>query len=248
MQNKQPPRSRRIRRGWQSTIIREDDIEIKHPAWAGFGMEGAYWRRMQDICLAEDLTYRQFIQIAEQQHPHSGKPTAVRIEIINYIRKSCSAVKESQLQEQTHSVMPFLKPTVPLMDKRIRILVVDDDPDVRVIVAAHLSTAGFTIITASSGDEAMKVLSGGEGFGLIIVDLGMVGMNGIELLSEVKIFHPALPGLIISGSTSTLLSDVEHLIKPFRREELILKVESLIGSRQTSSENLAESSPIVNHQ
>lgn len=79
-----------------------------------------------------------------------------------------------------------------------RVLVVDDDQDLREILKGHLETLGLLIVTASSADEALEKLKQTE-FSLVITDLKMVGMNGIDLCHRISGNYPNLPVLILTA-------------------------------------------------
>jgi PAS domain S-box-containing protein len=107
-----------------------------------------------------------------------------------------------------------------------RILLVADNPDVRIITAAFLKGAGFLVATAASGEEALGVLIPGEPFDLLVTDDIMPGMNGMELVGHVRAIQPGLAALIITGfasmaDTDDLPASVTILRKPFQRPRLI---------------------------
>jgi two-component system chemotaxis response regulator CheY len=67
-----------------------------------------------------------------------------------------------------------------------RILIVDDSPTLLISMEGILSRAGHTVMKASSGQAALDLLRGGEKPNLVITDLCMAGMNGIELIRELR--------------------------------------------------------------
>jgi CheY-like chemotaxis protein len=79
------------------------------------------------------------------------------------------------------------------------ILLVDDDPGVRAILASLLAEAGHTVIEASSGAEALSRLEATESFSLLMTDLGMPKMNGWELIRTAKLLRPELPVVLVTG-------------------------------------------------
>ena len=106
-----------------------------------------------------------------------------------------------------------------------RILVVDDDPEVRVFLADALGSLGHRVDGAESGEAALKALEGGLP-DLILIDFAMPGMNGAQLACAVRERHPRLPIVFVTGYAesaqleSALGSDVPVLRKPFGVEQL----------------------------
>jgi PAS domain S-box-containing protein len=106
-----------------------------------------------------------------------------------------------------------------------RVLLVDDSSDVLVSVRAFLRQTGLEVTTAASGERAMTELRTGQRFDLLITDLGMPGLNGLDLLIQAHALHPQMPAIVITGYFSlTLPPGLERLVvvaKPFSRAELL---------------------------
>jgi len=85
-----------------------------------------------------------------------------------------------------------------IMSTLKKILVVDDDPVVGKSFDRVLSGKGYAVITASSGDEALKKLRS-ESYDLVFTDIKMPGMSGLEVAERVKASQPWLPVVIITG-------------------------------------------------
>ncbi len=79
-----------------------------------------------------------------------------------------------------------------------RVLVVDDDKDLREILRTHIERLGLLVVTAESADEALEKLKQDQ-FSLVVTDLKMVGMNGIELCHRISGNYPHLPVLILTA-------------------------------------------------
>ena len=80
------------------------------------------------------------------------------------------------------------------------IIVVDDDAAVRRIASRILSEEGFRVLEASDGDEAIRLAERfGPDIGLVVTDIVMPRLNGIELLERLSRIHPALPVVLMSG-------------------------------------------------
>src|SRR5207247_978547 len=100
------------------------------------------------------------------------------------------------------------------MSKR-SILVVDDDRSVRSYLSDFLTSCGYSVECAESGDEAVARLSAGYVPSLIVLDIVMPGINGIEVLENVKKINSTMPVIILSaaGQTKTVVdADVPVLI------------------------------------
>lgn len=117
-----------------------------------------------------------------------------------------------------------------------RILVVDDEPELRRLIAMSLEKFGYSVSIAESGEEALHILAESDEYDLVISDILMNGMSGLELVDALVIECPHLPLLLISGypqgDQSDSLQNVKTpiLMKPFRPNELVQKVEDLLGA------------------
>ncbi|RJP18738.1 MAG: sigma-54-dependent Fis family transcriptional regulator [Candidatus Omnitrophota bacterium] len=116
-------------------------------------------------------------------------------------------------------------------DISLRVLVVDDEPDMVTTLHDLLIGEGNHVDTAYNSAEALTLLEKKD-FDLILTDLSMSGMNGVDLLKEVKTGHPDTEIMIITGY-GTISSAVEamrhgalnYLIKPVEPQEIILNVD-----------------------
>jgi signal transduction histidine kinase len=131
------------------------------------------------------------------------------------------------------------KPAATLRAPQIRgqgrILVVDDDADVARITTAFLADAGFSVTMVSNGNEGLAKLGTDLAFDALVTDYAMPGMNGADLVRYGRELHPMLPALVITGYAGAegldhLPSNVGLLRKPFRRDDLLLRVKNLIES------------------
>jgi CheY-like chemotaxis protein len=109
--------------------------------------------------------------------------------------------------------------------KPVRILLVDDDDDVRDYTASVLEDAGYEVRVASRGEAAMQILAAGEVFDLLITDVVMPGWDGTELVRRVRSTRPDLRILYITGYTRHIaldrLGNDEVLDKPYQRDSLL---------------------------
>jgi putative nucleotidyltransferase with HDIG domain len=125
-----------------------------------------------------------------------------------------------------------------------RILVVDDEEPIREIVASMLGTAGYACKQASSGLEALAILTSGEEFELMLSDLMMADLDGIGLLERTKEKYPDMPVVMVTAvhDISVALAAIrngayDYLLKPFEREQLLNTVSRALENRRLKVEN-----------
>src|SRR5580704_5940982 len=113
-----------------------------------------------------------------------------------------------------------------------RILVIDDQSDVRAMIAIVLRIHQFEIVEAASGDAGLKEFENSR-FDLAIVDIFLQGTNGFDVITMMRERIPGLPVVAMSGMTtldflseSPELSTVVCLQKPFRPNELVRAIEA----------------------
>lgn len=115
---------------------------------------------------------------------------------------------------------------------RIRLLIIDDDPSSQDVLLRLLSNPERDIVTAQNGMEAKQILEK-ERFELILTDLNMPGMDGLELLRFVKATHPETIVIIITGyaTIENALTALNHgaydyITKPFKLAEMDIMVRN----------------------
>ncbi|HFD38677.1 MAG TPA: response regulator transcription factor [Anaerolineae bacterium] len=124
------------------------------------------------------------------------------------------------------------------MDRQEHILVVDDEPSIRFFLSEELIQAGYRVSTAASGEEALARLQQ-EPVDLLLLDLKMGGMDGLQVMAQVERL-PLPPEVIILTAYASLESAIEamrrgghdYLRKPCRREELLASVERGLARRR----------------
>ncbi|MCX7515355.1 PAS domain-containing protein [Frateuria hangzhouensis] len=120
---------------------------------------------------------------------------------------------------------------------RQRILLVDDDADVREVTAAILTERGYEVIEAGSGGSALDVLEREGGtVDLMLMDYAMPGMNGSEVAREAHARRPSLPIVFLTGYADFAafkeVGDDRIVSKPFRDEDLLAKVCTVLDSHR----------------
>jgi signal transduction histidine kinase len=109
-----------------------------------------------------------------------------------------------------------------------KILLIDDDNDVREVTRSMLRELGYRVIEAGSGGAALELLERDRDIDLILVDFAMPGMNGAEVVRFVRANWPNLPALLVTGfADRTMLAgvtDTSIISKPFGYDELASKI------------------------
>jgi CheY-like chemotaxis protein len=109
-------------------------------------------------------------------------------------------------------------------------MIVDDDPEVRVIVAEFLQDFGYQVIEASGGTEALDLLAEIPDLCMIITDIRMPDMSGIELADLATQRHRGLKIILISGYYVSQQVERRFLRKPFRMRDLEDAVRAELNS------------------
>ena len=117
------------------------------------------------------------------------------------------------------------------------VLVVDDDPTVRMLIAEVLEEAGYTILEAEDGAVALRVLQSPVRVDLLVTDVGLPGgMNGRQVADAARTIHPKLKVLFITGYAENAAVGNGHLdagmavlTKPFAMEALGTKIREIMG-------------------
>lgn len=115
-----------------------------------------------------------------------------------------------------------------------KILIVDDDEDLRSELKDFLD--GYEVITAASGEEAVSILKRANEIGLVILDVMMPGINGIDLLERIKKTDPGLNVVILTGHSSkdiaisALKNKADDFIeKPIKVDKILDVINRLLG-------------------
>ncbi len=130
----------------------------------------------------------------------------------------------------------------------IRILVVDDEPAIRRALRPPLMELGFQLAEASRGEEALQALRA-QSYDVVLLDVNMPGLGGIETLRRIRTFAPRLPVLILTvrdqeeDKVEALdLGADDYVTKPFSTRELIARIRSAV--RRMRAPARTEDAPI----
>lgn len=121
-------------------------------------------------------------------------------------------------------------------ESKIAVLIVDDDPSVRNVLRAMIEPKGYAFLLAGSGAEALTLSrTYTDEIQLLISDMNMPEMNGVELAKQLSEERPGIRTLLISGYAPEESEAggvrLAFLKKPFVPQELWLRLEELLGSR-----------------
>jgi putative nucleotidyltransferase with HDIG domain len=124
-----------------------------------------------------------------------------------------------------------------------RILIVDDEPQIRSMIAATLERRGYEVQMAASGREAIELL-GKNDFDLVLTEVAICDWDGIALMEDIQAQQPQLPVVMVTAVheigvaiDSMHRGAYDYLLKPFERENLLATVERAIEHRATLLEN-----------
>src|SRR5262245_35879119 len=118
------------------------------------------------------------------------------------------------------------------------ILIVDDDTEMRTLIADVLTREGYSVAGAPSAEDALALLAEHE-YQLVLTDMKMAGMSGLELLTKVKGLRADIAVILVTafGSIDTAIEAMRQgaahfLTKPVKMKELILAVERTLETRE----------------
>jgi DNA-binding NtrC family response regulator len=124
------------------------------------------------------------------------------------------------------------------MDERPSVLVVDDEDRFRENLIKLLGIHGLSAVGAESGAQALEIL-GSRPVDVILLDVKMPGMGGLDVLAEVKKIDPLIEVIVLTGHASVdtakeiiALGGYDYLLKPHGIEDLIAKIETAFEKRR----------------
>lgn len=134
-----------------------------------------------------------------------------------------------------------------------KIAIIDDDKRVRKVLRIHLQKAGYEVVEGEDAEVGLKLLNEyREKIDVVICDLKMPKVSGLELLDEIKRRFPALPVIVLTGliELKTAAEVIkrgafEYLIKPVKREELLATIENALAEKNAAK---SEFGPLLEKQ
>ena len=118
----------------------------------------------------------------------------------------------------------------------MHILIVDDETEFLELIEKRLSRRNMRVTTAANGPAALELARQGD-FDVVVMDVRMPGMDGLETLRHMKEIRPALPVLLLTGHASLgvavngmELGAFDYMLKPVAINELIIKLEDAARS------------------
>ena len=129
---------------------------------------------------------------------------------------------------------------------RKRILIVDDEPSIRKVLMAQLARDGYEVLSAENGTDALEMIDD-EVLDLVISDLRMPGVDGMELLGYCTTQHPGLPVILItahgtvdSAVEALKIGAADYITKPFDQDELRIAIQKALASGDHQRQSLHE--------
>lgn len=131
------------------------------------------------------------------------------------------------------------------MSDRSKILIVEDDNPMAQMCAKLIRRQGHTVLIANSGSDALAIVKAGGDVDLVLSDLRMPRMNGLELAGHLAVIDSKLPVIVMTG----FLADLPHessrgsavvgfIAKPFEPDTLISRIEKALRARQAASSSV----------
>ncbi len=123
-----------------------------------------------------------------------------------------------------------------------RVLVVDDEPDIRKVVRLTLQKAGYDVLEAENGEKAIAIINSGENrvmLDVVICDIRMPKINGVEAIAYFRSAYPRVPLIVLTGfpdidMAASFMRDgvVDYLVKPVEGHKLRAAVERAMERRE----------------
>ncbi len=127
----------------------------------------------------------------------------------------------------------------------IKVLLVDDEPDFVAPLTNRLALRKLEVITAGSGEEALKALQD-QPVDVVVLDVKMPGMDGIEAIRQIKKRHPLVEVIMLTGHASLEasiegmeLGAFDYLLKPAAIDELVYKIQDAHKKKALQEKKIA---------
>jgi DNA-binding NtrC family response regulator len=124
----------------------------------------------------------------------------------------------------------------------VNVLFVDDEVAFVEAVARRLSRLDIAVVAASGGDDAIRILAENDDIDVVVLDIRMPGMDGLQTLLEVKRLRSSMPVIILTGHGTVesaikgmKLGAFDYLTKPCELETLVRRIRQAAGQREAAS-------------
>jgi two-component system chemotaxis response regulator CheY len=121
-----------------------------------------------------------------------------------------------------------------------RVLVIDDEEDVREVLRLHLESEGYNVLEAENGEDGINVLRSEDNLvnvGVILCDIRMPKVNGIECIDFLRKEAPGIPIVVVTGYPDTEMATnlmkkgvKDYLVKPVEKDKLLGTVNKLVAA------------------
>jgi DNA-binding NtrC family response regulator len=119
-----------------------------------------------------------------------------------------------------------------------KLLLVDDEPRFVETLSKRLKARGFDVEGALGGPQALELLDA-HPFDVVLLDVWMPGMDGLEVLKAIRRLHPSVKVILVSGNASInaaiegmRLGAVDYLLKPVEIDDILVKVEEAFEKKR----------------
>jgi two-component system, cell cycle sensor histidine kinase and response regulator CckA len=114
------------------------------------------------------------------------------------------------------------------------ILLVEDEPAIRQLMAGALKSRGYCVLEARHGKEALAIFPEHDAvIDLVVTDVRMPYLRGTDMVAALRARRPDLKVLFISGYTDRTIQQEPHLYKPFLRDDFLAAVDDLLRQRES---------------
>ena len=132
-----------------------------------------------------------------------------------------------------------------------RILIVDDEEGMRRLLGRILAKEGYDTTTAANGVDALRLVAS-ERFDLVVTDIKMPEMDGLQLLQEIREYEPSLPVIVITayGTIENAVQALragayDYIAKPFEADEIKLTVAKVLERERLWWEQAAQAKTVA---
>ena len=114
-----------------------------------------------------------------------------------------------------------------------KLLIIDDEEGIRKVLTLSLASDGYDVVTAAVGEEGIEIFKK-ESPSIILTDIKMPGMDGIETLKQIKAKDPTIDVIMVTGSVDSKVGEsalsagaTDHMVKPFDINNLVEKIQDI---------------------